>query len=800
MLRNYFKIALRSLAKNKTYTFINIVGLSLGLASAFLIFALVRYHFGIDQHHRQADRIYRITTQFNTPDGISNTTGVPYPFGKAVRNDYPQIEQVTMIEEQYTPMVLVEDKGGSKKFKSSNSNDRGAFVEPNFFKLFDYQWIIGNATDLIKPNTVVLSQQYAERYFGTTQCLGKMLKLEGRLPLKVIGVFANYQDNTDFAFQIMPSYASLRAYYGGGELDSNFGNTNSSSQCFVLLNEQFSKADWEKQMLRFVKKHKPDGVKDTRFVMTSLRDNHFSPDFGNVSQNLILSLLLIGVFLIITASINFVNLATAQALKRSKEVGVRKVLGSTKSQLFWQFIFETTLITLFATGISILLFKAAQPLIQSQLTGIFKFTFYFTPNLLLYLAGIIVLVVLCSGAYPGLVLGGFRPVMALKGKISTQQLGGFSVRRGLVVMQFAISQVLIIGMLVVGSQLSYFNNKDLGFKKEALLTVQLPFTDEQDVAKLSTYRNLVQGLAGIEGFSYSMSGPPQSGWTSSTSMRFDNRPNSEDFSPHVKYIDAQYMGLYGIKLVAGRNLMASDTAREALVNEAMVKKLGLKKPENILNKIIHSNGRKLPVVGVVQDFHMSALNQSIAPLYMTTRSKDYYFANVKLRSGNFQQTIKSIGKAYDQVYPDNYFDPQFVDEQIAQNYQNELTMSRLVNFFALIAILIGCLGLYGLVSFMAAQKTKEIGIRKVLGASEVQILGLFGREFGRLIVLAFVIAAPLAWWAMDKWLQNYEYRISIGWGVFGLAISTTAGIALFTVGYQALRAALTNPVKSLKTD
>jgi putative ABC transport system permease protein len=803
MFRNYLKIAYRTLLKNKAYTLLNVAGLSLGLASALLIFALVRYHYNIDKHHPNADNIYRITSTFITPDGNSNTTGVPYAFLKAIKTDYPQMAQATMIEELNSPTVMIEDKGQIKKFKGfGKEGNRGAFAEPAFFKIFDYSFVAGDYKELVNPNTVVLSEATAEKYFGTSQCLGKTFKLEGRILLKVVGVFKNYQDNTDFRFQMIPSYATVTQLYGG-PLDTNFGNTNSSSQCFVLLNDKFTKADWDKQLVRFVKKYRkdPDAEKTITYPMTALKENHFSKDINNsVDKKLILSLFVIGLFLIITACINFVNLATAQALKRSKEVGVRKVLGSTKSQLFWQFIAETTIITVVSTAIALLLFRLAQPIIQQNLTGIFNFTFYFTPDLVLYLILIVVGVVVFSGVYPSMILGSFQPVMALKGKISTQQLGGFSVRRGLVILQFAISQMLIIGMLVVANQLNFFTSKDLGFKQEAIITVQLPFVDQQDITKMNTFRNLATSISDVEKLSYSMSGAPQSGWVSSTSIVFNNRPKNEDFSCQVKQIDDKYLDMYGIKLVAGRNVLRADTAREALINESLVKKLGMKTPNEALNKILDAQGSKMNIVGVIKDFHMSDLSSSIAPLYMTTRMNSCYFANVKLRTGNFQNAIKSLQKAYDQVYPNDFFEPNFVDEQIAENYQNEVTMGRLVNFFALVAILIGCLGLYGLVSFMAAQKTKEIGIRKVLGASVPQILGLFGKEFGLLIVIAFAVAAPLGWFVMNKWLQNYQYRIDIGVGVFLLAIGTTVIIALLTVGYRSLKAAWANPITSLRTE
>ena len=798
MLTNYFKIAWRNLSKNRAYALINVTGLALGIGSAMLIFALVRYHYSIDTHHQKYDRIYRITTKFFSPAGEFHTPGVPYSFGKALRNDHPEIDQLAMIDQQEEPTVSVPVANGpDKKFKETDG--LGAFVEPTYFRIFDYDWLAGGPADLTQPNTVVLSAKNARKYFGNTaNLIGKTIKFNGRLNLRIVGIFADYKDNTDFPYSIMPSWASIKEYRGSD--NDGFDNTNSSTQCYVSLNDRFTLADWDRQMLAFVKKNKPGGVKDTRFPMQPLSAIHFSTDHGGVSEGLILSLLIIGIFLIVTASINFVNLATAQALTRSREVGVRKVMGSTRPQLFWQFMGETALITLLATAIAIGLFQIGQTLIQENLNGAFRFTFYFTPSVIGWIILLIVGVIVMSGVYPALVLAGFKPVMALAGKITSQQVGGFSVRRSLVVAQFAISQMLIIGMVVVASQLRFVQNKDLGFRKNAILTIGLPDAPEQDITKLSTFRNLASSIPDVEKFSYSMSGAPQSGLTSSTSLKYNNRPKDEDFSIQRKYIDAKYLDLYGIKLVAGRNLYPSDTSRETLVNEMFVRKLGLSSPDQVLGKPLHVDGKKLAIIGVVKDFNQEALKSAISPLFLTSRARQYYFANLQLHSGNFQRVISQLEKFYNQVYPDNYFTHQFVDAQIERSYRQEQTMAKLVNFFAGIAVLIGCLGLYGLVLFMATQKTKEIGVRKVLGASVGSILWLFGKEFSRLIVIAFVVAAPIAWWVMTKWLQGFEYKIEFGPGIFGIAILATVLVAALTVSFQSIKAALMNPVKSLRSE
>jgi len=797
MILNYVKIAWRNLVKNQTYALINVTGLGLGIGAALLIFALVRYHYAIDKHHRNYDRIYRVLTEFVTPEGVFDVSGVPYAFGKALRNDQPAIENLAMIDLYRDPLVAIPmPSGPDRKFREAHQ--MGAFVQPAYFKIFDYNWIAGGPAELAQPNTVVLSAENATKYFGTTQVIGKVLKLNAVMNARVVGVFESYRDNTNFAYAIMASWASLREFYGR-PMPEDFDNINGDTQCFVSLSNQFTRADWDRQMLSFVKKYKPHGVKDTRFPMQPLRDIHFSTDTGGVSQGLIWSLFAIGVFLIITASINFVNLATAQALNRSREVGVRKVLGSTRGQLFWQFIGETALLTLAATALALLIFQAGQQLAQEKLHGAFRFTFYYDLSVVGWLVLIVVAVIGLAGFYPALVLAGFKPALALAGRITTRQVGGFSVRRSLVVTQFAISQMLIVGMIVVASQLRYIQTKDLGFRQEAILTVRLPTTPKQDIGKMNTLRNLAMAIPEVQKLSYSVSGAPQSGWISQTMVKFDTRPEPEKFTTQQQFVDANYLNVYGLKLVAGRNLQPADTAREVLVNEAFVKALGVRKPAEVLGKIVHT-GRELEVVGVLKDFNQDNLRSGIAPLFMTTRATSYFYASLQLHNGNFKRVIEQLETNYNRLYPDSYFTAQFVDEKLQESYVQEQTMAELVNFFAGIAVVIGGLGLYGLVLFMAAQKTKEIGVRKVLGASIRDILWLFGREFFRLIVVAFGVAAPVAWWVMTHWLQDFVYRIEIGPGIFGIALLATLLVAAVTVSYQSIKAALMNPVKSLRSE
>ncbi|QRR01329.1 FtsX-like permease family protein [Dyadobacter sandarakinus] len=801
MLFNYFKIAWRNLRKNQAYAFINISGLSLGIGCALLIFALVRFHYQADRHHRNYDRIYQFTSLFKSPANEFRMQGIPYAFGQAVRNDNPELESVAMLDEWYSPMISVPDgKRAARKIK--NKNSKGAFVEPAYFRIFDYTWLAGGPDALSQPGTVVMSAEMARKCFGTTtNVINRVVRLDARITARVVGVFADYRENTDLAYPIMVSWGSLREQLNVRPEDEPFDNTNGSTHCFALFSDRFTALDWQRQLPSFVKKYNPKKVGVTSYPAVSFGKMHLSPEYGGVSPSLLLSLGLIGILLISTACINFVNLATAQALTRAREVGVRKVLGSTKAQLFWQFMGETALIVLVAVVLAMGVFQYGQAMAQTYLHGPFRFSFYFSPSVAGWLVLLTISVILLAGLYPALIVAGFRPVVALAGRLTTRQAGGFSLRRGLVVMQFAISQMLVIGLIVVANQLSYVQSKDLGFRKEAIVTVSLPNLPAQDIGKMATFRNLAMALPDVGQLSYSMGGPPQSGWTSQTVVRFDTRLQEEPYTPQQTWIDADYIGLYNLKLLAGRNVQPSDTAREVLINETFMKRLGFTQPSGILGKLLYKGGfAPLEIVGVLKDYNQSDLKKQISPIFLTTFASGYYSANIQLRSTHYSRALKQLEKAYNQVYADSFFEPAFVDDQIREAYQAEQTMGSLINFYAGVALLIGCMGLYGLVLFMVVQRTREVGVRKVLGVSVRSILWLFNKEFMQLIGIAFLLAAPVAWWVLKGWLMNFEYKIELSPVFFLLALLVTVMVALLTVSFQSVKAALTNPVKSLRSE
>jgi putative ABC transport system permease protein len=797
MLKNYFKIAWRNLKRNKSYAFINVLGLSLGIACSILIYILVSYHLSFDDFHQKKDRVYRVVTDLHG-DEISHTPGVPPPFTKAFRNDYPFVEKAARVV-SFSELISIPNE--NKKFQEDNNV---AVVEPSFFEIFDFPLLQGNInTALNEPNTAIITEKIAKKYFGNENAMGKIFRVDNRVDFKVTGILKDLPLNTDRSQQIYLSNLSMKDISGWMARDDTWGGINSEAHCFVLLKPGTKASEVDKVFPAFVKKYYADDLEAQKsfvFKLQPLADIHFNPDYnGYAEKKYLWALAFIGLFLIVTACVNFINLATAQALNRSKEVGIRKVLGSMRAPLFWQFIAETTLVTLFSVIMAYGLAELAMP----YLNGLFKTELSIDPfghiGLLVFTFAIFITVVFLSGAYPGLILSGFQPIAALKGKLTQKNVGGISIRRALVVAQFAISQMLIIITIVIASQMRFSKTSDLGFQKDGIVMLPIPTSDSVGKIKMETLKNRIAGITGVEKVTLCYQAPAASS-NNQNGITYDNRPLDEKWPVNTKDADDQYLSTFDLKLVAGRNIFRSDTLREYVVNETLVRKLGLHSNQDILNKNIKVNGKLATVVGVVKDFYNYSFRNDISAIAIFSNYRNYSNCAVKLNMANRKSIMSEIEKIWNDTYPQYIYENHFLDERIANFYELDDTMLKLVEAFAGIAIFIGCLGLYGLVSFMAIGKTKEIGVRKVLGASVQNILWIFGKEFSKLLVIAFLVAAPIAWWAMHRYLEDFKYRIDISIGIFLLAISVTFIIAVITVGYRSIKASLANPVKSLRTE
>ncbi len=796
MFKNYFKIGWRNLLRHKTYTAINIVGLSLGIACAILIFTLVTFHLSFDRFHPELGRIYRITTEFHD-EKIDYNSAVPQPLGESFRKDYTFAETTARIVDFPNSLITITEGKDIKKFQEEKGV---AYTEPSFLDIFNYPLLKGDKrTALLNPNTAVITGSLAKKYFGTADPIGKTFRVDNKVDYTITGVLKDLPPNTDRKQDIYVSYVTMKQRYSWFASDSSWQNVYSGSQCYIRLKPSITPEQVNKALPQMSNKYYSGrDAKIWQFRLQPLTDIHFNKDYdGYVDKKYLWALGFIGLFLIITACVNFVNLATAQALNRSKEVGIRKVLGSLRPQLFWQFITETTLITLFALVLAYGMACLSLPWLNELLKSKMELHLLDSPYLSLFLLLTTILVIFLSGSYPGLVLARFQPILALKSRISQASIGGFSLRRVLVVTQFAICQALIIGTIVIAGQMYYSKSIDLGFNKDAIVTLPIPINDK---TKMHTLRDQVATVAGVEKLTLCHQ-PPASASNSNTGIVYENRPEEEHWYINMKSADDQYLNTFGLKLVAGRNFYPSDTTREFVVNETVAKKLNMT-PQQLLGHRIKTNGGTLKgsIVGVVKDFHNYSLHSQIAPICIMPDYTDYVSLSIKVNLHNTHTALASFEKIWNSIYPEYFYSYHFLDDRISEFYEMDKIMLILVEVFAGIAIFIGCLGLYGLVSFMALRKTKEIGVRKVLGAGIHNILWLFGKEFARLLLIAFLIAAPLAWWIMHLYLRDFEYRITIGPGVFLLAIFFTFLIATLTVGYRSIRSALASPVKSLRTE
>ena len=799
MLRNYLKTTIRNLWREKGSTTLNLLGLTLGIAASLILFLLIRHHHSFDTFHKNASRIYRVGTQSKGNNGDDYTAGIPSLLPEAFRLDFSEAEEVTFTSYRSGGLVTIPQSSGEpKKFEESQGV---TFAQPNFFRIFDRKILSGSAEQgLDEPNEAILSRSWAMKYFGKEDARGEVLKFDTR-EYKVTAIMEDPANNTDLPFQLMLSYTTIKK-----ELDEHgWNSTWSDEHCYFLLREGSKTSDMDARMPAFVKKYVSDGTRT--FVIQPLGEIHFDDRFGNynydtVSRQTLLALSVVAVFLIITACINFINLSTAEAIKRSKEVGVRKALGSSRRQLIAQFFGETSLVTVTSVLLALALVQFSLVFLNSflDLQLAIKMADF---ALWIYIGVVVVLVSLLSGLYPSLVVSSFSPVLALRNSLGNRSASGFNMRRGLVVLQFFISQFLVIATIVLIAQMNYFRNKELGFRKDAIITVPIPVSEDPSRAdslrasKMKTLRNEIIRLGGVEKASLNNS-PPSSGNVSGTGFTMEG--SDTFYQTQVKTIDGNYVELFGLALVAGQNIADLDTAQGFLVNEKLAAMTGYKNPADIIGKRMKMWRKNLPVVGVVKDFHTVSLHSPIEATVMLNRIREYRSLSVNMNPTNMQETIAEVQKRWEATYPDFIFSYKFLDESIREFYESEQRTSVLLSIFTSLAIFIGCLGLFGLASFMANQKTKEIGVRKVLGASVEHILFIFSREFVVLIFVGFAFAAPLAWFGMNAWLNKFTYKIELGPGIFLSGLGITLMIAMLTVGYRSVRAAMINPVESLRSE
>jgi len=803
MLQNYLKIAVRNLIRNKSQTAINVGGLTLGTVCALVIFLFIQFDLSFDSWHDDDDRIYRVVREESEFGNISHDSGGPFPFAEAVENDVTGIEKVTVVHNNYAniPVISFSDNGYTqRKFKENNI----AFVEKEYFDIFTYQWLAGaKETVFNNPNTAVLTESMALKLFESLDVLGREIVIYSDYPIDftITGLVRDMPANSDFPFKVLGNVNS-KIRDGDPLGNDNWSGSSSSIQTYVKLQPGVTPADINVQFdPMFAKYSSQDRADVSEFFLQPLSAIHFDGRFGNyngrvMEKRTLSAMAIIGFFLLVTACINFINLNTAVAVRRSKEVGLRKTFGGTRTQLTYHFLGETAFVTLISillgVGVTELAIEALEPVL-----GIApELNLFSNPEILVFLIGLFVSITFAAGWYPARYLSGFNPIEAINNTINASYGQGLLLRRSLIIVQFTITQFLIIGTIVISTQIQYFNSQELGFEKDAVIHIDIP---SRDKTTLQTFKNELLNSSAIQSVTFSNTGTTHGNiWGGNYVLTYDTVRVEND--ANVKYVDEDFIETYGIKLLAGSNLQPSDTVNAFLVNESLAKQAGF---GDNLSEIIGTElvfwGNQAEVVGVVNDFNTSSLHDELRPVVLATRPS-FFIGATKINTAMTSEAVDVLEGAFTAAFPNAVFEYTFLEDHIAEMYEVEQNTAQLMNIFTIIAIIIGCLGLFGLVSYMATTRTKEIGVRKVLGASIADILKIFGGELGLLTSISFVIAAPASYYFMQQWLADFAYRISVGVEIFAMAFLGTVIVAILTVSGQSIKAAITNPVNSLKSE
>ena len=824
MLKNYFTIAIRNFWNQKIFSLINVSGLAIGISAALVIYLLVQFEFSFEKFRKDNDRIYRVVTDMTFPgESVFRNSGVPIPMAKTLRSDLTGIETATHFLTTYDTKVSI-PVAGSQSPAEFRKQTNVIYADEFYFSLFEYEWLAGSIQTALKdPYQVVITEERSKTYFGNLpvhDIIGKQIIYDDSVKTTVAGIVQEPANKaTDFRFKEFISLATAEAtglieQVGGND----WGSINSVSQLFLKLKKGTKPEQLDPQFLALREKYrdKKDQPKDdTKHHLQSLNAIHFDATYGSFDNSrqahkpTLYGLLAVALFLLLLGCINFINLTTAQSAQRAKEVGIRKTLGSGKRELIFQFLSETFLLTLLATLLSIAILPWLLNIFSDFLPPEINFNSINQPHVWIFLLLLVLVMTALSGFYPSVVLTKFKPVTVLKNQLhaGTTKSRKAWLRRSLTVTQFVIAQFLVIATLVVSKQINFSLNKELGYKKDAIVyfpTVWNFFSDKPDSRRFALLEQ-IKAMPEVEKVSLASNSPAHLG-SSSTTMKVDNGKKEVELMTETINADPEYFDIYKLKLVAGRVPDQSDTIKEYLVNESFTKAFGFTNPEDPIGKPVKKNNKLIPIVGILKDFHTKSTHDPIKPVAYSSARKSSYNIHIALRSqagspGLWKSGLEKIEKEFKKLYPeDPDFNYKFFDETIAAFYKKEQDVSRLLKWSAGLCIFISCLGLLGLVIYTTNTRTKEIGVRKVLGASVVQIVSLLSKDLLSLVLIAFVIATPLAWLAMNNWLQDFAYRTNISWWVFAACGISMLAIALVLLSIRTIRAAIANPVKSLRTE
>lgn len=798
MIKNIIQIAYRNFWKHKTLTLIQIAGLSIGLLCSLLIFLFVYQHYSTDTFHPDADRIYRVVLDMQIKDGsIEYETGVSLPMHQALAEEYAAVEQSGFCMRFYRdPQLAITSKSG--ELNRFIETDGVAYANTDFLQIFDYQFIEGNPkTALTEPNQTVITQQQAQKYFPNEQALGKTIRLNDRTDLVVAGVVENRPINTDLDFNVLISLSTLKVVNPSYQTE-NFTWIGGNKWTFVKLSDPNQAQLVDDDLPSFVNKYLGDKFAHWHFHLQPLSDMHFDTRYGGTIRKPLLHLLsLVAVIIVLIACINFINLSTALALSRSKEIGARKALGSSRGQIFWQFITETSLVAGFSLILVSFGMLVGLPQLNNWIQSQLDLQLLANPSVIVGLLLFILLIIFLAGSYPAVVMSGFHPIRALNNRISTKEVGGYRLRQLLSFLQFTIAQAFIIGAVVALYQLNYFQQQDLGFQQEAIITTKVPLSD---YSRLASFRNQLKQESDIQYVSFHQS-PPITSTNEGSYVRFNHRDSFEPFLVRARWADEEYLEAYDLQLLTGRNIVLSDSATEFLVNEEFVAALGASSDE-VLGKHFYESSTETEgtIVGVVEDFHHRSLQHPIESVVIYPYPRIFTQAGIQVQSGNISQTLQEIQTVWEATFPNQVFTYQFLEDSVQQLYEKEQRIARLIRLFTMVSIIICSLGMIGLALYTAQQRTKEIGVRKTLGASAGNILLLLSKSFVQLLLLSFIVAVAIANYALQDWLADFAYRVSIEWWMFAASGLIMLFIAMLSVGSQTLKAARQNPVDSLRDE
>lgn len=798
MIKNYLTVALRSLVRNKIYSLINILGLTVGIACFMVIAIFVHHELQYDRFHTNADRIYRVCEKIEAQGQGENSSSNPFFVAKGLANDYPQLIEYTVRFFNFqSPAFAIQI--GDRKFVEKKM----FFADSNIFKMFDFKLIQGDPnTALARPNSIVLTQSTAKKYFGDEDPIGKVLKYEGTTDFAVAGIVEDVPQTSHIHFDGLISFSTLYQFMG-----PNFEQIPIWNPCwtYVLLKEGVTQAEVEAQFPAFIKKYHPPFMQPqvTHYLqplkdihLTSKLDYEIEPN-GDAADVYIFSV--VGVLILLISCINFMNLATARSAGRAREVGMRKVLGAYRQDLIRQFLGESVFIALIAVVLASILIELLLPAFNHAsgklLSGVFSNPWYMIGIVAVgTIAGVL------SGLYPAFFLSAFQPVRVLKGSFKSGATGQL-LRQSLVVAQFTISVGLIISAFIVFGQLKYMRNADLGFQKDAVIFIPTRPTMAQrfnvlkeEMSKVSSVKS-VAGMNEIVGRSHNTYQFTYEGMN----------PDEKVYLPGIM-VDEDFVPTMGITMIAGRNFskdFKTDDSLGILINEAMVRQLGWGTPEQALGKQCYSNNGKEVVIGVFKDFHYESLLTPVGGFFLDmpiSRFSQFFwrYIGIKLQGGANDETLKQLEAIWNKTIPEFPFEYFFLNENLQQMYQAQDNLGKLVGYFSTLAIFVACLGMFALASFTAEQRTKEIAIRKTLGASVMQIVTLFSKDFLKLVAVAAIVGSLISYYAMHLWLEGFAYRMTMGIGIFILSTLIALCIAMLTISYQSIKVATSNPVNSLK--